>query len=482
MGMASFPIVGRGRRAVKTSFPLILSRQPADARTRLRKQSDVYRCFRNSHDGNVDYQIQMRNATSPLWRISYKMQLAIKYLHMKSVLQKLTNTLIELEAINGSLHTFVKTDLLNGLCCHLSQVIPSPQEEGYRNKSDLSVGVGEDGNIKTVGMFVGNWKRKNVVCVPADTCLNISHRHIYIGKLYQEFIRQCSLDVMRDFYGDGHLGGCAVRTNVAGNTMAIAQLNPKGLNTFQLNAYKEDLKNFFLKFNPGSLSSLYLQCSSKTKTYDDDSIELLFGEQYIHEKLHDLTFRISPLAFFQPNTKCAEVLYSTIQELAIANSEKEILLLDLYCGTGTIGLYLSKSVQKVIGIEIVPQAVQDAIVNSSINGITNAEFLCGSVEKVLPQILASLQPNQQVVAVVDPSRNGLHSNVVKSLRNCESVSKLIYVSCKPDGNSFKDFIKLCQPEGEGTASRKAWYPINAVPVDMFPQTLHCELVIEFKRK
>ncbi|XP_033106037.1 tRNA (uracil(54)-C(5))-methyltransferase homolog isoform X2 [Anneissia japonica] len=423
----------------------------------------------------------MMHATCPLWKIPYEMQLKLKYLRMKSLLQKLTNELIQLEAATGNIRTLTNTREHAGLCCPLSEVIPSPQVEGYRNKSDFSVGVGQDGNEKTVGMLVGSWKKKNVVCVSAEKCLNISSAHKRIGKLYEEFLRQSPLGVMLVFHDDGHWRGCTVRSNLAGNMAAIVQFNPRSLNQSQLDIHKEDLKQFFLKGNQDSITSLFLQSSSKTRTYDDSSIELLHGERYLYEKLHDLTFRISPLAFFQPNTKCAEMLYSTIKELLIEGSEKQIVLVDLYCGTGTIGLYLARSVHKVIGIEIVEQAVRDAKVNAEINGINNAEFVCGSVEKVLPHVLSCLEPNQEVLAVVDPARSGIHSSVVKTLRNCESIRRLIYVSCKPEGESFTDFIKLCQPDGED-ARGQAWYPNKAVPVDMFPHTMHSELVIKFERE
>ncbi|XP_027862494.1 tRNA (uracil-5-)-methyltransferase homolog B isoform X2 [Xiphophorus couchianus] len=197
-------------------------------------------------------------------------------------------------------------------------------------------------------------------------------------------------------------------------------------------------------------------------------------------------FRISADAFFQVNQAAAQVLYNTVRDLCVpggAQSKTGSTLLDVCCGTGAIGIISSPRVDRVIGVEIIEQAVRDAAHNAALNNVENCEFLPGKVEVVLPALMSQLSSAPGVLtAVVNPSRAGLHPKVVRALRNQEAIRRLVYVSCKPDGEAMRNFKELCcAPNQEKKLTGDAFSPTLAVPVDMFPHTPHCELVLLFER-
>lgn len=197
-------------------------------------------------------------------------------------------------------------------------------------------------------------------------------------------------------------------------------------------------------------------------------------------------FRISADAFFQVNQAAAEVLYRTVRDLCVPHHPiqgertKVGTLLDVCCGTGAIGITTSPRADRVIGVELVEQAVEDAQHNASLNGVQNCEFIPGKAEVVLPGLVSQLRG--PVVAVVNPARSGLHHKVVRALRNQADIRRLVYVSCKPDGEAMRNFRELCcAPDLQKKLTGEAFSPSLALPVDMFPHTAHCELVLLFER-
>lgn len=147
-----------------------------------------------------------------------------------------------------------------------------------------------------------------------------------------------------------------------------------------------------------------------------------------------------------------------------------------------IGLSLAQRASQVHGIELVEQAVEDARWTAAFNGVTNCEFHAGRAETILPQLLKSQKDDKLTVAVVNPARAGLHYRVVRAIRNCRAIHTLVFVSCKPHGESTRNFIELCCPPN--SAKQLLGDPFvlrEAVPVDLFPHTPHCELVLLFTR-
>ncbi|KAK3263439.1 hypothetical protein CYMTET_27754, partial [Cymbomonas tetramitiformis] len=188
------------------------------------------------------------------------------------------------------------------------------------------------------------------------------------------------------------------------------------------------------------------------------------------------------------NTAAAEVLYHLVGDWA--QCDAKTLLFDVCCGTGTIGLTLARRVARVVGIDIVEEAITDAKANAHMNGIENAEFVAGKAEETLPGLLedfckklpssaedAGAAEYNNVVAIVDPPRAGLHKKVLNALRRNEHLNRLVYVSCNP-ATLVENALKLCTPIDKIPAFR----PVKAVAVDLFPHTAHCEAVMLFERQ
>uniref|UniRef100_A0A5F9CQZ8 tRNA (uracil(54)-C(5))-methyltransferase n=1 Tax=Oryctolagus cuniculus TaxID=9986 RepID=A0A5F9CQZ8_RABIT len=354
-----------------------------------------------------------------------------------------------------------------------------PVINGYRNKSTFSVNRGPDGNPKTVGYYLGTWRDGNVVCVQSSHLKNIPEKHNQVAQYYEVFLRQSPLEPCLLFHEGGHWRELTVRTNHQGHTMAIVTFHPQELSQEELCVQKEAIKEFFLR-GPGAvcdLTSLYFQESTMTRcSHQQSPYQLLFGEPYIFEGLLGLKIRISPDAFFQVNTAGAEMLYQTVGELSGVNANT--ILLDICCGTGAIGLSLAQHASQVLGIELVEQAVEDARWTAAFNGITNCEFHAGRAEKILPWLLKSKEGVQPVVAVVNPPRAGLHHRVVQAIRNCRAIRTLVFVSCKLHGETTRNITELCCPPD--SAKKLLGEPFvlrQAVPVDLFPHTAHCELAL-----
>ncbi|XP_027464008.1 tRNA (uracil(54)-C(5))-methyltransferase homolog isoform X2 [Zalophus californianus] len=377
-----------------------------------------------SHVGPLDgsWQERLADVVTPLWRLSYEEQLKVKFEAQKRILRRLESYLQKLNGVNVT----TSAPKAEGLSCLLHPIIPS---------------------------------------------------------YYEVFLRQSPMEPCLLFHEGGYWRELIVRTNSQGHTMAIITFHPQDLRQEELNVQKEAVKKFFTT-GPGAvcdLTSLYFQESTMTRcSHQQSPYQLLFGEPHLFEDLLGLKIRISPDAFFQINTAGAEVLYRTVRELSGVNSNT--ILLDICCGTGVIGFSLAQYASQVLGIELVEQAVEDARWTAAFNGITNCEFHAGRAEKILPQLLKSKEDGHFIVAVVNPARAGLHYQVVQAIRNCRAIRTLIFVSCKPHGETTRNIIELCCPPD--SAKKLVGEPFvlrKAVPVDLFPHTLHCELVLLFAR-
>ncbi|XP_062358865.1 tRNA (uracil-5-)-methyltransferase homolog B isoform X4 [Cinclus cinclus] len=377
---------------------------------------------------------RLANAVTPLWRLPYQEQLQVKYENQRKILQTLASRLEELG---------IDAQKPGGLCCPLQPVVPSPIINGYRNKSTFSVNRGPDGNPKTVGLYVGTGRERNIVCVKANHVENIPSKHKQVAQCYEEFICHSPLDSCILFHEGGHWRELVVRTTSCGHTMAIITFHPQQLGQEALATQKALLKDFFT-CGPGAvcdLTSLYFQESTMTRcSHQQSPYQLLHGAPHIFEELLGLKFRISPDAFFQVNTAGAEVLYQEVGELCQATGDT--VLLDICCGTGTIGLSLAHRVSKVIGVEVVEKAIEDAEWNAAFNDY----------------------------------------RVVRAIRNCRSIRRLLYISCKPEGEAMRNFLELCcPPDPRKKLTGKRFAPVLAIPFDMFPHTVHCELLLLFTR-
>lgn len=216
------------------------------------------------------------------------------------------------------------------------------------------------------------------------------------------------------------------------------------------------------------ISSTYLIINNKANdSYDGCRMIHVSGKEFITEKMEDITFRIGPKSFYQTNSLQAYRLYSTVRDFAQPKGDE--ILYDLYTGTGTIALFLSRRVKKVIGIEYVEEAVADARINSRDNGIDNAEFFAGDMKDVLDDEFIRKHGKPDII-VLDPPRAGIHPSVAQVILNA-APDRMVYVSCNP-ASQARDLEILCS----------RYNILKVQPVDMFPHTQHVENVVLLKKK
>jgi len=211
-----------------------------------------------------------------------------------------------------------------------------------------------------------------------------------------------------------------------------------------------------------NITSIVNTINTKKSNIASGSSKLLYGKEFINEKIGDYTFKISANSFFQTNSYQVKTLYDYI--IKTSDFKKSDVVYDLYCGTGTIGIYIAESVKQVYGIEIVEDAIEDAKINAQINSINNINFYCGDLKDVLGSD-AMDNIEKPTTIIVDPPRPGLHPNTVKNLIKL-SPEKIIYVSCNP-ATMARDIEMLVSEK----------YMIKDLqPIDMFPHTPHVECV------
>lgn len=213
---------------------------------------------------------------------------------------------------------------------------------------------------------------------------------------------------------------------------------------------------------PEITSLSYVVNTKVNDTIGDQEIVVYKGREYIEEKMEGLKFRIGPKSFYQTNSRQAYKLYSVAREMAHLNGDE--LVYDLYTGTGTIACFIAPNVKHVVGIEYVPEAIEDAKINAAVNGLGNTEFYAGDMKDVLTADFIESHGRPDVM-IVDPPRAGMHESVVKVILDA-SPARIVYVSCNP-ATQARDVALLHEK-----------YDIEAVqPVDMFPHTQHVENVI-----
>uniref|UniRef100_A0A8C2PTR3 tRNA (uracil(54)-C(5))-methyltransferase n=1 Tax=Cyprinus carpio TaxID=7962 RepID=A0A8C2PTR3_CYPCA len=375
---------------------------------------------------------------------------------------------------------FVQKEKFNKMCCPLEAIRPSPVLTEYRNKCEFVIGVGADGEDKTVGFRLGKYKGGSCAVVSPSETTHVSSEAKRVVQGFQQFIRANPYAVYSPETYEGHWRQLTVRTSRIKQTMAIVFFNPQKLQEEEIEELKRNLHQYFTEGEgkESGITSLYfVRMGQRTSAGTEDlPCEHVTGEEWIHEELLGLKFRISPHSFFQTNTPAAEVLYSAVGEWAQLDQDSTVL--DVCCGTGTIGISLAKRVKKVIGIELCQEAVEDAKANAEANGLTNVEFHCGKAEDVFPTVLnAVVSPN--VTAIVDPPRAGLHSKVILAIRRAEHLKRLVYVACNAKA-AMNNFIDLCRAPSNRVRG-SPFRPVRAMAVDLFPQTMHCETILLFER-
>nr|XP_006640219.1 PREDICTED: tRNA (uracil-5-)-methyltransferase homolog A [Lepisosteus oculatus]XP_015221373.1 PREDICTED: tRNA (uracil-5-)-methyltransferase homolog A [Lepisosteus oculatus] len=422
---------------------------------------------------------QIADVVTPLWNVPYEEQLKRKEQESEGILQRLAK---EIGNNNKAMlpWLFVQKQKYNKMCCPLEAIRPSPVQTEYRNKCEFLIGVGANGQDKTVGFRLGKYKGGSCAVVEPSDTVHVPPAAKQVVKCFQNYIRTSPFPVYSPETYEGHWKQLTVRTSRTGQIMALVYFHPQKLQDAELGDLKNSLEQYFMEGDgkESGVSSLYFvrEGQRKSPNLEDLPLEHIAGEKWIHEELLGLRFQISPHSFFQVNTLAAEVLYSAVADWAQLDQDSTVL--DVCCGTGTIGICLAKSVKKVIGIELCQEAVEDAKVNAQINGLSNIEFHCGKAEDIFPSILNSVS-SQNLSAIVDPPRAGLHSKVILAIRKAEHLKRLIYVACNAKA-AMSNFTDLCRSPSNRVKG-SPFRPIRAMALDLFPQTMHCELLILFER-
>ncbi|XP_066257719.1 tRNA (uracil-5-)-methyltransferase homolog A [Euwallacea similis] len=420
---------------------------------------------------------RIRTSTVPLSDTDYSKQLEIKQDEVRKMLQNLAN---DLSSQNILIRKYINSqkEKYDGLPCELLNIRYSDQIDGYRNKCEFSVGINPETQLPTVGFRIGAYANGKTGVGPVEDLRHIPDSMKIVVTVFQKFVRSSKLKVFNAEFHTGHFRQLSVRS-AQNQLMIVVGIHPQDLCTQEISDFKAELITFFSEGigKQANVTSLYYQeIVKKNPGQHPTTATFLWGETHIYETIMGLKFRISPEAFFQVNTKAAEILYRTAIELAEPTESSSML--DVCCGTGTIGLCFAKSCGQVLGLELIPQAIIDAKENVIINNVHNSEFFTGKAEDILGSVCYNSK-FEDVFAVVDPPRAGLHQKAVHQLRKIKKINRLIYISCNPKLAS-KNFVDLGRPESKYLHG-ESFVPVKAVAVDLFPHTTHCELMIVFKR-
>ena len=329
----------------------------------------------------------------------------------------------------------------------------------YRNKAQFPIGTDKDGRV-TAGFYAGR------------THSIIGNTDCVLGVEVNEEILNCILDFMEEFeipaYDEVKHKGLVRHVLLrygfkTDEIMVCLVINGKTI------PHCHDLVGR-LRQIPGMTSITLSSNTAKTNVIMGDTIRLLWGQEFITDYIGEIKYQISPLSFYQVNPVQTEKLYGLALDYAGLTGNETVW--DLYCGIGTISLFLAKKAKQVYGVEIIPQAIDDARNNAKINDITNAEFYVGKAEEVLPEYYKEYEKTHNGekahadVIVVDPPRKGCEESLLQTIVDMQP-EKVVYVSC--DSATLARDVKFLRANG---------YELKDVtPVDQFPHTVHVETVV-----
>jgi 23S rRNA (uracil1939-C5)-methyltransferase len=334
----------------------------------------------------------------------------------------------------------------------LEPIVGAVEQWRYRNKLEYSFGATRDGELVCGFHVPGSWSEIQ----PMEDCLLASEAGNQARREVLAFCREQGLRPWDRRSGEGLLRNLVVREGRRSGQLQVRLVTADG-----------DFDAYGLAGRLDVHGLLWTRTSRLGETTAGGHTELVSGQAQLDERIGDLELRISPEAFFQTNTEMAETLYETAAEYAgLAGWER---VYDLYCGIGTIGLFLAPRAGELWGLDIVADAVADAKRNAARNGVTGAHFIAGDARLALPELVG--RAGRPDVLVVDPPRAGLSPKIVRRVIDA-SPRRIVYVSCNP--------TTLAPNAAQLT---EAGYALRRVrPVDMFPQTPHIECVAVLDRR
>ena len=321
----------------------------------------------------------------------------------------------------------------------------------YRNKAQYPVGMDKQGK-PVIGVFANRTHE----IIPIDKCFIQNEQTEKLAKFVFDYIVKNNISIYNEKTGKGLVRHIVTKIGIKTNEiMCIIVINGKEI------PYEKELVNEIIKkFSNVKTIIKNINMKNTNVILGKENINL-YGEGYINDILGEFTFKISPLSFYQVNPIQAEKLYKIgVEQAKISDDD---IVFDLYCGIGTISLFMAQYAKKVYGIEIVEEAIEAAKENAKKNDITNTEFIAGDVEKILDNLINKENIIPDII-MVDPPRRGLDNTSIENIIKIKP-KKLIYISCNP-ATLVRDLNKL-----------EKTYDIQSIkPVDMFPFTSHVECV------
>lgn len=370
-----------------------------------------------------------------LQHMTYDMQLAMKQTQVKNVMKKIAH--------------------LEHVPVHPVLGMESPWE--YRNKIQVPVGE-KDGDI-IMGFYQ---QRSHHIISDMETCLIQNPTGDSLMQGLRHILNELNIPAYDEKSHSGVMRHVVIRTAYESNdTMFILVTKTKKLPNKEVLVEKitsqfPEVKSIVHNINP-----------EKTNVILGQATRTIYGEDHIIDRIGPLQFKISPKSFFQVNPTQTKKLYD--QAIEYAQITKDDIVVDAYCGIGSISLFLAQKAKKVYGVEIVPDAIKDAKVNAGLNGIDNVEFVVGEAEKVMPEWKAQgIKPD---VILVDPPRKGCDASFLQTMIEMNP-KRIVYVSCNP--STLARDLRILEDGGYATQA--------LTPVDMFSQTNHVEVVSWLKKK
>lgn len=336
----------------------------------------------------------------------------------------------------------------------------SPVKEAYRNKMEYSFGDEYKDGPLSLGMHK---KGSFHDIITVDKCKIVNEDYNQILRAVLAFYAEKRVPFYKKMQHIGVLRHLVVR-QAAYNKDILVNLvtTTQDLECLCIEELRDKLLG--LKLNGRIAGILHTYNDSLSDAVIPEKIVTVYGQDYIYEKILGLTFKISPFSFFQTNSLGAEVLYKTAR--SYIGETKDKVIFDLYSGTGTIAQMLAPVAKKVIGVEIIEEAVEAAKENAALNGLGNCEFIAGDVLKVIDEI-----EEKPDIIVLDPPRDGIHPKALEKIIDF-GVEEMVYISCKP--TSLVRDLEVLKANG--------YEVVKACAVDQFVGTVHVETIVSIQRK
>jgi len=509
---------------------------------RLKKKNIVY------GDKNEDQQPSLEDRTVPLKKYDYSVQMAMKAAYCKTIAKSMTKEVFGecrktwKQIPERSFPKWAFSRYNRGIPTEPVVECPKDFRSEYRNKMEFTIGYQFDWKENTfdktkpiVGFVRGSHKYEPVV-EEENNLIHIPRMSCIIAKKLQDSLQGneeikplIRRDLMRltpeerEKLGSARLlqvrtfSQCDDHPTANAGEIMVTLLVYGDINTDHGKKIFDHSKTLLLSlFSDGKdvsegwkISSLYLAMSLQANDVlsSSDYHECIYGKKELVQELMGMKFYVDPFSFFQTNIGSTRMLYTKAIDWAVSdiekseshNKQKKVLLLDVCCGTGTIGLIASKKLKelgydlKLIGIDCVKEAISAAGRNTELNGVENEleyEWVADYVENAFSDILKREGVNiineyADIICIVDPPRGGLHKKVLQTLRDTLAIKKVIYISCNPESLTKDGSILSCGKSmllGQDlNCPDLPFYPKRIIPLDMFPHTFHTEMIVEFVR-